>query len=246
MKNVCKYLLAISLLSAPLAQGADDSAARAKAIAEAGKADADAARTRILTPAEKEKLEAETAKLIAEAYKLLSEAHLNEARTQQIYQEIAALQQRMRIAEYEFQRIAAADYQLRVETAEIERSANLVRPLMLGRASWKTWVGLEHLIMKCGDADIVTAVMFDVPVPEIPGAQFLSNYGDPVPDFEGGNLGLLYAFARDNDLSFRSFSPAHQLIMKVVAMINKAVELKEAELRDINQSIRLTIAKITN
>ncbi len=239
-------VLALSLALAPSAYAEETDAQRSKAIADAAKAQAEANRTRVLTSAEKEKLEAETTKLIAEAYKLLSEANLNAARTQQIYQEIAALQQRMRMAQYEFERVAAADYELEQETAELERNANLVRPLMLGRANWKTWAGLEALIMKCGDADIVTTVMFTIEIPNLAATEFISNYGTAVPDFDGGNLGLLYSFARDNDLSFRPYGPAHQSIMKVVAMINKAVELKEAELRDINQSIRLTIVRIQN
>ena len=239
-------LCLITSLVSSVGYGAEDAGARAKAIADAAKASADAERTRILTPAEKEKLEAETVKLIAEAEKALSEANLNAARTQQIYQEIEALKQRMRIADYEFQRIASADFVLQQETSELERNANLVRPLVLGRASWKTWVGLEYLIMKSGDPEIIGQVMFDVPVPLLSGAQFISAYQLPVSDFTGGNLGELYQFARNNDLSFRPFGEAHKMIMKIVVMINKAVELKEAELRDINQSIRLTIAKITN
>jgi hypothetical protein len=122
-----------------------------------------------------------------------------------------------------------------------------VKPLALGRANWQTWVGLEYLMERTADADIIVTTMFDIPVEPLPGSEFVQNgMMLPAPDFPGGNLGELYNFVRDNDLSFRQFGKSHKYIMKVLAMVEKAGELRIDELRDINQAIRLTIASIFN
>ena len=224
-----------------------DPALQTKEIAEAGKANSDAARTDLLAPKEAAKMEADTVNALTQAYRTITEAHLNEAKTEQAYQEIAALQQRMRIREYEFQRIASADFQMASEIAVIQYNTDLVRPLTLGRAGWQTWSGLEYLMERSADADIISTTMFDIPVEALPGSEFRQNgMVMPAPDFPGGNLGQLYTFAQTNDLSFRKFGKAHKYIMKILAMINRAGELRINELRDINQAVRLTVAAIFN
>lgn len=224
-----------------------ESSSAYKALEEAGKTNSEGNRIDMLAPQEASKLQAETAKLIAEAYRTLTEAHLNEAKTQQVWTEIQALQQRMRVREYEFQRIVAADFQMNEEILVVEQNQNLVRPLVLGRANWRTWVGLEYLMQTTGDADIIVQVMFDIPVPALSSSEFVKNGSNiPAPEFVGGNLGELYTFAQENDLSFKKFGQAHKNVMRILAMVSKAAELRINELRDINQAVRLTIANIYN
>lgn len=249
MKRTLSALAVVALLFSAGTAGAAgfDPALQAKEIAEAGKANADSNRTNMLAPREAAKMEAETAKLIAEAYRTLTEAHLNEAKTAQVYQEIFALQQRMRIREYEFGRIVAADFRMNEEINLIEGNTNLVKPLTLGHANWKTWVGLEFLMERTADADIIVATMFDIPVEALPSSEFIQNgMAMPAPEFTGGNLGELYSFAQVNDLSFRKFGKSHKYIMRILAMVSRAGELRIDELRDIDQAVRLTIANIFN
>lgn len=219
----------------PAALAASDDGAKVRALSESR-------RTDLLAPLEARRLEAETIRLIAEAYRTLSETELNDQRARLIAVEIQRLQQRMRITEHEFSRIARADFEMQQEMQLIERNVSLVRPLILGRSSWKTWVGLEALMLQTGDAVLISKVMFDTPVPALPASEFVP--ASAGIRFSGGNLGEFYGFVRENELSFRKFGQAHRHIMHVVAMISTAAELRIRELRDINQAVRLTIAGI--
>jgi hypothetical protein len=247
MKNYYRHFAVVTLCSllSLSAQSAEDPGAYRKAIAEAGKSDADRNRTNLMAPAEVEKTRSEAAKNWADGMKAISEAHLNHARREQLYLEMDRLRQRMRITEYEFHRITKADYQMNTEISFLEGQGNLVRSLILGRANWKTWLALEALMERVGDADVLVQVMFDIKVDDLSAAEFVSNDAGAVTDvFNGGNLGELYSFVQKRDYSFKKYGKAHKVIMKVVAMMSKAAEFKIRELRDINQAIRLTIAKI--
>jgi hypothetical protein len=243
--NLIKVTIVVILISIFSNHTKADSAAEAKAMAEALKAGADARRTDLLSPLEAAKMEAETQKLFAEAVKTISEAHLNEAKTAQCYAEIERLRQRMRITEYEFGRITSADYKMNEGITFIEQNTNLTKSLIMGKASMKTWIGLETLMMRFGNVDIISQAMFDIPVPEIPADQFISNeYSGNAIAFKGGNLGEFYNFVKDNDLSFKKFGTGHKQIMRVVSMVCKAADLAIMDLRNVNQAIRLTIAHI--
>lgn len=216
-----------------------------KSVAEAGKTNAEANQINLQTPASVEKLKAEAARTWAEAQRTIAEAHLTEAKRQQVLLEMDRLRQRMRITDYEFHRVTSADYKMEAELYFINYNVGLVRPLVLGNATWKTWVGLETLMEKIGDADIITQVMFDIKVEELASSEFVPNeFGIYAEKFAGGNLGELYTFVQHNNYSIKKFGTAHKYLMKIVAMISKAGEIRMRELRDINQAIRLTIAKI--
>ncbi len=249
MKNHARFLLVVGAMCSVLwqvpAKGAEDPGAFRKAISEAGKNDADKGRTNLLAPAEVEKIRSEAAKNWADGMKSISEADLNYTKKEALYLDMERLKQRMRITEYEFNRIIRADYKMNNEIAFLEGQGNLVRSLILGRANWKTWLGLEHLMERVGDADVLVQVMFEIKVDDLGPSEFITN--DPggfAETFTGGSLGELYVFVQKRDYSFKKFGKAHKSIMKVVAMITKAAEFKIRELRDINQAIRLTIAKI--
>jgi hypothetical protein len=235
------------LLTLNAARGSDkvESSEANKNNAEAIKAVAEASEISIGAVAKKQKLEAEAVKLLAEARTLASEHDLNLAKRDMIYAEIARLEQKMRISAYEFQRIVRADYQMHYDIERIESHVTLIRPLFLGRANWKTWVGLEYLLQQTGDADLILAVMFETKVPPLKEEDFERNDGFPqTKTFTGTNLGQLYSFARAHDFSFRQYGDAHKMIMKVLAFITKAAQLRIEQYRQINQSVRLTIAEI--
>ena len=243
-----KLLVLMMSLLIPLASySADDKdySDRLKSLGEAAESNEKAAATRLLAPAEKAKLQAETAKLLQEAQLLISEAQLNEAKRMMLLQEIERLKQQMRITEYEFQRIVRADYEMERELSRIRGNVNLVRSLILGRASWHTWLALEELMLSVGDVDAMVEVIHATTVPALDKTQFISNiYGGGSKEFPGGNLGELYEFVRRNNFSFKKYGESHRTILKMVAIMSKAAELRVKELQNINQSIRLTIAEI--
>jgi hypothetical protein len=160
-----------------------------------------------------------------------AQADLTEAETGQV--QLTNEEYAVRIQRLKFQQLALRTAQRKAEAAEAQIEENLPRVAQMqatGRTNQYIFASLAQVLQILDQPKVILTVMGTaVPKEACDKSNFRYNNeapdeNAPVPDFSGGNVGMLIDFMENNHLQFVKFHAAHMAVLSALVDLSSAAE----------------------
>lgn len=147
--------------------------------------------------------------------------------------------QMLEVLKHEYRRVVIQEKEADRQALEIELKINLTLDLKRGITNKGVFIGLDYLFTYVIPSSIVAEQMTKK-IENLGLENFMSNKErkDQIKSFNGGSLGQLMLFVKDNDYSFAPWSEGHIIILKMFDGFDKAAYTRIAQLEDHMDKIR--------
>jgi hypothetical protein len=182
--------------------------------------------------------QAEYRKALVEEAMAPSKIALNYAEAALKEEQAAYIRKMREVLDYEFKRIQTEDILNQRKILDIEWNCNLCNGLKSGKTDKTTWIGLDYMCSAVIPAETIKKAFFRKVEP-LDASNFMANAkGGKVKNFDGGTVGDLLDFARENDFSFKKYRSGHAEILTLLGDLSEPADKEIERCRALTERLR--------